>query len=254
MSDWTIYPAIDLHQGRVVRLRQGDPARETTYDDDPLAVARRWQRAGADWVHVVNLDGAFGEGGSENLAALSHIVDTGLGVQFGGGLRHLESLSRVLEVGVCRAILGTAAVEEPSLVEAALAEFGPERIAVTIDAHQGLVRTHGWRQDSALTARELARWCSEAGVRWIVHTDVARDGMGRGLNVEASRQLIQKIGLAGDSRQGIRVIASGGVASLEDVQRAHRAGLSGVVVGRALYDGAVRLEDALGVGRRLYAG
>jgi len=254
MSDWAIYPAIDLRQGRVVRLRQGDPARETIYGDDPLAVAGRWQAAGADWVHVVNLDGAFGEEGGENLAALGRIVGTGLRVQFGGGLRGLDSVRRVLEMGVCRAILGTAAVEEPSLVGAALAAFGAERIAVAIDARQGLVRTHGWRQDSALTAGELARWCGEAGVRWIIHTDVGRDGMGRGLNVEASRQLVRDTGLAGDSEQGLRVIASGGVASLEDVQRAHHAGLSGVVIGRALYDGAVSLEDALGVGRRQYAG
>jgi phosphoribosylformimino-5-aminoimidazole carboxamide ribotide isomerase len=248
MSDWTVYPAVDLRRGRVVRLRQGDPARETTYDEDPLAVARRWQRAGADWVHVVNLDGAFGEGGSENLVALTRILGTGLRVQFGGGLRNLETLSRVLEMGVSRAILGTAAVEEPSLVEAALAEFGPERIAVAIDAGQGLVRTHGWQQDSALTAQELARWCREAGVRWTIHTDVARDGMGRGLNVEASRQLAGVSGTLGDSGQGLRVIASGGVASLEDVQRAHRAGLSGVIIGRALYDGGFCLEDALRVG------
>jgi phosphoribosylformimino-5-aminoimidazole carboxamide ribotide isomerase len=254
MSDWAIYPAIDLRQGRVVRLRQGDPAQETIYGDDPLAVAGRWQAAGAGWVHVVNLDGAFGEEGGENLAALGRIVGTGLRVQFGGGLRDLESVRRVLEMGVRRAILGTAAVEEPSLVGAALAAFGPERIAVAIDARQGLVRTHGWRQDSALTAGELARWCGEAGVRWIIHTDVARDGMGRGLNVEASRQLVRNTGLAGDSSQGLRVIASGGVASLEDVQRAHSAGLSGVVIGRALYDGALCLEDALGVGRRRYAG
>jgi phosphoribosylformimino-5-aminoimidazole carboxamide ribotide isomerase len=254
MSEWEVYPAIDLRQGRVVRLKQGDPARETTYDDDPLAVARHWQREGADWVHVVNLDGAFDEEGSQNLYALGRILGTGLRVQFGGGLRNLGSLSRVLEMGVCRAILGTVAVEEPSLVEAALAEFGRERIAVAIDARQGVVRTHGWRQDSALTARELAGWCGEAGVRWIIHTDVARDGMGRGLNVEASRQLAQETWLSRTLRQSLHVIASGGVANLEDVQRAHRAGLSGVIIGRALYDGGVCLEDALQVGRRRYAG
>jgi phosphoribosylformimino-5-aminoimidazole carboxamide ribotide isomerase len=254
MSDWAIYPAVDLRQGRVVRLRQGDPAQETIYGDDPLDVAGRWQLAGASWVHVVNLDGAFGEEGGENLVALGRIVDTGLRVQFGGGLRDLDALRRVLEMGVSRAILGTAAVEEPSLVGAALAAFGPERIAVAIDARQGLVRTHGWRQGSALTAGELANRCSEVGVRWIVHTDVGRDGMGRGLNLEASRQLVRDTGHAGDSSQGLRVIASGGVASLEDVRQAHRAGLSGVIIGRALYDGAVRLEDALGVGRRRHAG
>jgi phosphoribosylformimino-5-aminoimidazole carboxamide ribotide isomerase len=254
MSDWAIYPAIDLRQGRVVRLRQGDPAQETIFGDDPLAVAGRWQAAGADWVHVVNLDGAFGEEGGENLAALGRIVDTGLRVQFGGGLRDLGSLRRVLEMGVCRAILGTAAVEDPSLIGEALAAFGPERIAVAIDARRGLVRTHGWQQDSALTAGELAGRCREAGVRWIVHTDVGRDGMGRGLNVDASRQLVRDTGPAGDSGQGLRVIASGGVASLQDVERAHRAGLRGVVIGRALYDGAVRLEDALGVDGRRHAG
>jgi phosphoribosylformimino-5-aminoimidazole carboxamide ribotide isomerase len=251
MSDWEIYPAIDLRQGRVVRLKQGDPARETAYDDDPLAVARRWLEAGARWLHVVNLDGAFGEGGHENLAALEQILGAGLRVQFGGGLRDLESLRRVLEMGVRRAILGTAAVEGAALVQAALVAFGPERIAVAIDARQGRVRTHGWQQDSALTAEELAGRCAGLGVRWIIHTDVARDGMGRGLNVEASRQLAQATGLRATP---LHVIASGGVASLDDVQRACKAGLSGVIVGRALYEGAVRLEDALGVGRRSDAG
>jgi phosphoribosylformimino-5-aminoimidazole carboxamide ribotide isomerase len=254
MSDWAIYPAIDLRQGRVVRLRQGDPAQETAYDNDPLAVAGRWQGAGARWLHVINLDGAFGEGSSENLDALTRILGTGLQVQFGGGLRDLEALRRVLNLGVRRAILGTSAVEQPVLVEASLAAFGPERIAVAIDARKGRVRTHGWRQDSDLTAVELARRCAEVGVQWIIHTDVARDGMGRGLNLEASRQLAQEVGPVKRSGRGLKVIASGGVASLDDVQQARRAGLSGVIIGRALYEGSVRLEDALGVGRRGDAG
>lgn len=253
MKDWAIYPAIDLRQGRVVRLRQGDPAQETAYDDDPFAVAVRWQEAGASWLHVINLDGALGEGSDANLAALMRILGTGLQVQFGGGLRHLESLRRVLEMGVRRAIIGTAAAEEPALVEAALAAFGPERVAVAIDARQGRVRTYGWQQDSALTTNELGARCAKAGVRWIIHTDVARDGTGHGLNVEASRQLAEQARPPGDPGQSLRVIASGGVATLDDVQRAHRARLSGVVIGRALYQGAMRLEDALGVGRRAHA-
>jgi phosphoribosylformimino-5-aminoimidazole carboxamide ribotide isomerase len=254
MNEWEIYPAIDLHQGRVVRLRQGDPAQETAYDGDPSAVARRWQEAGARWLHVVNLDGAFGTGGDENLAALERVLDMGLLVQFGGGLRDLESLRRALELGVDRTVVGTAAVEDPALLEAALAVFGPERIAVAIDARRGQVRTHGWQQDSVLSAVDLARRCAGLGVQWFIHTDVARDGTGRGLNVEASSQLAQEVGPWGDSQPRIRVIASGGVASLGDVKQAHRARLNGVIIGRALYEGSVRLENALRVGRMGNAG
>ena len=254
MNEWEIYPAIDLHRGRVVRLRQGDPTQETAYDDDPLAVARRWQEAGARWLHVVNLDGALGEGGEENLVALKRVLDMKLPVQFGGGLRDLESLRRALELGVRRTVVGTAAVEDPALLEAALAAFGPERIAVAIDARRGQVRTHGWQQDSVLTAVELARRCVGLGVQWFVHTDVARDGTGRGLNVEASSQLTREAGPLSGSEHRLHVIASGGVASLGDVQQAHRAGLSGVIIGRALYEGSVRLEDALRVGRKGDAG
>jgi phosphoribosylformimino-5-aminoimidazole carboxamide ribotide isomerase len=254
VNEWEVYPAIDLRQGRVVRLRQGDPAQETAYNDDPFAVARRWQEAGARWLHVVNLDGALGERGHENLVALERVLGTKLSVQFGGGLRDLQSLRRALELGVSRTVVGTAAVEDPALLEAALTTLGPERIAVAIDARGGRVRTHGWQQDSVLTAVELARRCAGLGVRWIIHTDVARDGMGRGLNVEASRQLAREAGPLKSSEHCLHIIASGGVAGLGDVQQAHRAGLSGVIIGHALYEGSVRLEDALRVGRMGDAG
>lgn len=247
MSEWEIYPAIDLRRGRVVRLAQGDPARETAYGDDPLAVARRLQAAGARWLHAVNLDGALDEAGSDNLAALQRLLAAGLCVQFGGGLRDLDALRRALDLGVSRCILGTAAVEDPALVESALAAFGPQRIAVAVDARRGLVRTHGWRQGSALTAAELAGRCAALGVEWFIHTDVARDGMGRGLNVQASRRLARRLSGPGPRRH---LIASGGVAGLGDLEQACRAGLSGAVVGRTLYDGSLRLEDALAVGRR----
>ena len=234
---WNIYPAIDLRRGRVVRLKQGDPRQETKYADDPLDVARRWQDAGAEWLHVVNLDGAFGERGAENQDALYQILSTGLRVQFGGGLRDLEGIRRALDLGASRVVVGTAAVRDPALVEAALAAFGPERVAVGIDARKGQVQTHGWKEAAPVTAVELAQRWADAGVRWAIFTDVARDGMGSGLNLEATTQLALKTGL--------HVIASGGVASLEDVRQTYKTGLSGVIIGRALYEGQVALEDAL---------
>ncbi len=241
-KNWTVYPAIDLRRGRVVRLKQGDPGRETHYSDDPLSVARRWQHAGAIWLHVVNLDGALGERGQENQAALERILSAGLRVQFGGGLRSLDGIRRALDLGVDRAIIGTAAVRDPALVQQALGAFGPERVVVGIDARQGQVRTHGWQQASALTALELAQGWSEQGARWVIFTDVARDGMGSGINLEATAQLAQTTGL--------NVIASGGVSSLQDVRQTYQAGLSGLIIGRALYEGQVALKDALRVGEK----
>ena len=242
MSTWAIYPAIDLRRGRVVRLKQGDPDQETRYADDPLSVAQRWGAAGAAWLHVINLDGAFGEQSQENQAALERILTTGLRVQFGGGLRDLQGIRRALDVGVSRVAVGTAAVKNPTLVEAALKTFGPERVAVAIDAREGKVHTHGWQEASTLTAVELAQRWAARGVRWVIFTDVGRDGMGNGLNVEATAHLLTSSG------HRLNVIASGGVASLEDVRRAHQAGLSGVIIGRALYEGQVLLEDALSGG------
>ncbi len=248
MRIWDVYPAIDLRRGRVVRLKQGDPDQETKYADDPLSVARRWQEAGAGWLHVVNLDGALDEGGDENLATLERILTTGLRVQFGGGMRDLAGIRHVLDLGASRAIIGTAAVENPALVEAALEAFGPERIVVGIDARDGQVRTHGWKETASATTVELGRQWAEKGVRWIIFTDVARDGMGSGLNLDATVQLAQATGpstrptVAG---QRLHVIASGGVASLEDVRQTYKVGLSGVIIGRALYEGEVALEDAL---------
>ncbi len=237
MSDFTIYPAIDLREGRVVRLAQGDPDRETAYDTQPLAVARRWQAAGAAWLHVVNLDGAFGEGGRKNVTALARILTTGMQAQFGGGVRDLETVRRVLDMGVARVVLGTVAVENPAVVERALADFGPERLAVGIDARDGYVRTRGWREAAPLTALELAQQWATLGGRWLIFTDIARDGMSSGVNVEATAALAQATGLS--------VIASGGVGNLEDAQRVKTAGLCGVIIGRALYEGHINLEAVL---------
>jgi phosphoribosylformimino-5-aminoimidazole carboxamide ribotide isomerase len=279
---WAVYPAIDLRRGRVVRLRQGDPDRETRYADDPLSVARRWQEAGATWLHVVNLDGAFDEGGRENQAALERILTTGLKVQFGGGVRDFATLSWALNLGVRRVVIGTAAVKNPALVGQALRAFGPGRVALGVDARDGQVRTHGWTEATPMTAVELASYWATRGVRWVIFTDVSRDGMGNGLNLKTTMQLAQvaapstssgqapsatdvasasgqapsatdvpsasgQVPSAG-TRRRLHVIASGGVASLADVRQAYQVGLSGVIIGRALYEGQVVLEEALRVG------
>ncbi len=237
MNDFTIYPAIDLRGGRVVRLWQGDPEQETHYADGALEVARRWKDAGAMWLHVVNLDGAFGDEGRENFAALARILTTGLDVQFGGGLRTLEAIRRALDLGIRRAVLGTVLIENPALAQEALRSFGPERIAAGIDARDGLVRIRGWRQSAPLTAAEAARGWAAMGGRWLIFTDVTRDGTGCGVNVEATATLARE--------SGLRVVASGGVNDVGDVRRVQEAGLDGVIVGRALYEGRVTLETLI---------
>jgi phosphoribosylformimino-5-aminoimidazole carboxamide ribotide isomerase len=237
---WAVYPAIDLRRGRVVRLVQGDPNQETKYADDPLSVACHWQEAGAKWLHVVNLDGAFDEHSQENQAALERVLTTGLRIQFGGGVRDLTTARRALDLGVSRVVIGTAAVENPALIEGALRACGAEQIAVAVDARKNRVRTHGWSVVTSVSAMALARRSAAQGVRWLIFTDVSRDGTGSGLNLEATVRLARVTGL--------HVIASGGVTSLEDVRRAYQARLSGVIIGRALYEGRVDLREALHVG------
>ncbi|HVN53257.1 MAG TPA: HisA/HisF-related TIM barrel protein [Anaerolineaceae bacterium] len=232
---FTIFPAIDLRRGQVVRLQMGDPVRQTTYSSDPAAAARRWIASGARWLHLVNLDGAFGEGDRANLLALEGVVHEaaagGARVQFGGGLRSREGLRRAIDLGIARVVLGTAAIEQPDLLAWALDTWGPERVAVSIDAQDGWVRVHGWAESSGLRDLDLALTLAGQGLEWLVFTDIARDGLGRGLN------LVRTADLAQASR--LNVIASGGVHSLADVDGARAAGLSGVIVGRALYDGSI---------------
>jgi len=238
-----IYPAIDLRGGKVVRLKEGDPARMTSYSDDAGEMARRWLGAGAKWLHVVNLDGAFGEGDSANQAALLAILkaakEAGASVQFGGGMRSLDAVAQALSLGVTRAILGTIAIEEPDVVRGALARFGAEHIAVGIDARDGLVRTRGWKDNSGILALDLATQMRGFGLRTVIFTDVSRDGLGSGLNIPSTRELAE--------RSGLDVIASGGVHTIDDVLAARDAGLAGCIIGRALYDGTIELERALQV-------
>lgn len=234
---FTLYPAIDLRHGQVVRLKYGDPDQQTTFSDDPVATAQRWLDAGAEWLHVVNLDGAFDQAGVANWQILPHLTQLGTKVQFGGGVRSLGDIERALRAGVSRVVLGTVTVEEPELVAAALRHFSPSTIAVGIDARDGLVKTRGWQTETPLTALELAQRMAGLGVETIIHTDIGRDGVLVGVNAAATVQLAQATGL--------QFIASGGVASLADVQATMQAGLHGLIIGRALYEGKVDLREAL---------
>jgi phosphoribosylformimino-5-aminoimidazole carboxamide ribotide isomerase len=236
---FTIYPAIDLRGGKVVRLKEGDPARMTSYSDDPAKTGQRWLSAGASWLHVVNLDGAFGESDNANRAALESILKCGARVQFGGGMRSLDAMDAALSLGVTRVILGTIAIEQPDVVADAVKRFGTERIAVGIDARDGLVRTRGWKDDSGVSALDLALQIRDTGIGTVIFTDVSRDGLGSGLNIPATRELSE--------RSGLDVIASGGVHTIDDVLAAKDAGLAGCIIGRALYDGTIDLKVALGV-------
>jgi phosphoribosylformimino-5-aminoimidazole carboxamide ribotide isomerase len=237
MDKFTVYPAIDLRQGRVVRLAQGDPDRETSYANEPRRVAERWCDAGAAWLHVVNLDGAFGEAGKANQEALRSVLNAPARVQFGGGLRDLDAIQTAFDLGVDRIVIGTAAVEQPALVRETLVRYGPDRVAVGVDAEDGIVKIRGWQDATDVMAEDLARTWEDMGGRWLIFTDVSRDGMGSGVNVAATAALAEAAGLA--------VIASGGVASAEDVVRVRSAGLSGVIIGRALYEGRIDLEALL---------
>ncbi|MBX7213273.1 MAG: hypothetical protein K1X39_04595 [Thermoflexales bacterium] len=243
---FTIFPAIDLRGGQVVRLRQGDPAQSTAYAKDPLAVASRWLAAGAAWLHVVNLDGAFGDatGAAINRNALAGLAALAArnhaSLQLGGGLRSLDDLQAAIDAGAQRVIIGTAAVENPALVEAALARFGAERIVVGLDARAGMIVTRGWQSATPISAADLGCQMAAMGVRHALFTEVGRDGMLSGPAAEMTAAIAQLTDLA--------VLASGGVRNLDDVRELRLyapRGVAGVVVGRALYEGTLDLGAAL---------
>lgn len=234
-----LFPAIDLRAGRVVRLSQGESSRETTYHLDPVAQAERFVAAGARWLHVVDLDRAFGTG--ENLELVGQIAKRVGGearVQVGGGVRSLDALRAVLDLGVARVVLGTAAIVEPALVPQALALAGPDRLAIGLDARGQHVAIRGWVETTDLIVDDVCRQVLAAGARTVVYTDVARDGMLVGPDLEGAKRLMNL---------GADVIASGGVSALDEIRAARVAGLYGAIVGRALYEGRFTLEEALGV-------
>ena len=238
MSSFTIFPAIDLRAGQIVRLAQGDPERQTIYGDNPRAQAEIFKAAGAEWVHVINLSGAFNEDAAANLKALESILAVGLKVEFGGGIRDRETLRVPLEMGVERVFLGTAAIRSPELVDWAIATYGAERIAGDIGARDGIVMVQGWQESTPLTVQAVGQRFYGQGVRWCVLTDVKRDGVGTGVDVSSAVAL--------QAETGLQMVASGGVSMLEDVRRVKDAGLAGVIIGRALYEGKLKLEEAIG--------
>jgi len=240
MSALTIYPAIDLKDGACVRLKRGDMDQATVYSADPAAQARAWQDAGFTWLHVVDLNGAFA-GRAVNAAAVAAILAAArVPVQLGGGIRDMAGIDAWLAAGVRRVILGSAAVKTPQLVRDACRTF-PGRVAVGIDAREGLVATEGWAETSTLSALDLARRFEDAGVAAIIYTDIARDGMLSGLNLVQTAALARHV--------TIPVIASGGVGGLDDLAALQNAAsgtrIEGVIIGRALYDGRIDPAAAL---------
>lgn len=236
-----LYPAIDLKGGRVVRLSQGRADAETVYAHDALEPAREFVTAGAEWVHVVDLDGAF-TGQQANGSAVEAILSSGLKVELGGGIRSLEVVRRWLKLGVQRVVIGTKAVTDPNFLYDCLRQFPRESIAVGIDAMGGKVAVKGWIEQVDLCAVEFSRRVQEMGVKTIIYTDISRDGMLSGPNFEAQTELLEAL--------EIEVIASGGVARLEDIRtfkdlkRTH-PNLNGVITGKALYDGTLDLSEAI---------
>jgi phosphoribosylformimino-5-aminoimidazole carboxamide ribotide isomerase len=234
-----LFPAIDIKDGVCVRLEQGDMARATVFNRDPAAQAQTFVVEGFEYLHVVDLDAAFA-GRPVNVRAVERIIESiPLPVQLGGGLRDMGAISSWLEKGVDRAIIGTAAVRDPSLVREAARAF-PGRIAVGLDARDGKVAVQGWAETSELTALEIAQRFEDAGVAAIIYTDISRDGLLKGLNLDATIALADAV--------AIPVIASGGLASLDDIRlmlEPRAARLAGAIAGRALYDGRLNASEAL---------
>lgn len=231
-----VIPAIDLRGGRCVRLLQGDYAKETAYSDDPVSVAKRWASLGAPRIHVVDLDGAK-DGApvqSEVMAAICHAVD--VSVEVSGGMRRIEHVRSAVAYGAGRVQLGSAAVKDPALVRRAVSEFG-DAIVVSIDAREGMVQTDGWLEASTVRALDLAHAMVEAGVARVMFTDIGRDGMLTEPNYAAYEELVAALPCA--------VVASGGVSRIEHLVRLARIGCEGAIVGKALYEGAFTLPEAL---------
>jgi phosphoribosylformimino-5-aminoimidazole carboxamide ribotide isomerase len=234
-----IYPAIDILGGKAVRLKQGRKQDATVYGD-PVEMAAKWAGKGADWLHVVDLDGAF-EGEPKNLGVLRQMAAAvpHAKIQVGGGVRNMSTIDSLLATGIQRVVLGTAAVQDQQFVKDALARQ-PQHVAIGIDARDGKVQVSGWTEDSQIAAIDLARKLQDLGVRLIIYTDISRDGVLAGPNVEATRELIE--------RTNLNVIASGGVSSLLDLHRLAQIDhprLDGVIIGKALYEGRIQIEEAL---------
>jgi phosphoribosylformimino-5-aminoimidazole carboxamide ribotide isomerase len=231
-----IYPAIDIKDGRCVRLMQGRFEDETVYGDDPVVMAEKWVSLGARWLHVVDLDGAR-TGISRNMQIISEIVTKSrIPVQMGGGIRTMEDIERVLKLGVKRVVLGTAAVENPALVKEVVEKY-PENIAIGIDAANGKVAIKGWERISDLYAVDFAKKVKQLGARTIIYTDIAKDGMLKGPNINATSEMIRCTGMD--------IIAAGGVSTVQDLKNLKQIGAAGAITGKAIYTGAINLKEAI---------
>lgn len=235
-----ILPAIDLRDGKCVRLVEGRLDRETVYSDDPAEMARKWEAVGAKYLHLVDLDGAFA-GKPRNLKVIESILRAvNIPAELGGGIRDIETISAYLAMGMDRVILGTAAIANPSLVEEACRKFGSEKIVLGVDAKDGMVAIHGWDSTVTRTAVELALEMKELGVKRIIYTDIKRDGTLMGPNIESTKEIAVQTGLA--------VTASGGISGIDDiraVKELRQYGVDSVITGKALYDGRLDLAEAL---------
>ena len=235
-----LYPAIDLMSGQAVRLRQGRAEEKTVYSDDPVAVAGEWEARGGDWLHVVDLDAAF-TGEQTNLEMARRMAGAvRIPVQMGGGIRDEDAIERALAAGISRVVIGTRAAAGDDFVERAVSRFGGDRIAVGIDARDGMVAVKGWTETTGVSALDLGRRAAAAGVAAIIYTDIATDGMLKGPNLEATSEMVQSVSAG--------IIASGGVSSAADLARLARIeGLAGAIIGRALFDGLIvgHLRDAM---------
>ncbi len=232
-----LYPAIDIKNGQCVRLKQGLFDNVTVYSDTPADMAKLWESKGATFLHLVDLDGAL-SGRPVNLDAVRRILETvSIPVELGGGIRSKEVVKELLDLGVTRVIIGTRAVERPEFMKELTETFGSDRIVLGVDAKDGLVAVEGWEKVSSMKALELCQMMKEMGVRHVVYTDISRDGMLSGPNVEATKELTRQTGL--------NVIASGGVSSMEDLEALYEAGIAGAITGKALYEGRIPLEEAV---------
>lgn len=238
-----IFPAIDIRGGKCVRLLKGDFNQETVFSDSPADMARKWQAQGAEYLHLVDLDGALA-GSSQNLNAIEEILQAvDIPTELGGGIRSMEQIDQLLAMGITRVILGSVAVKNPDLVREACTKYG-ERIVVGIDAKDGIVAVEGWGKSGNIGVIELAQKMKEAGVKTIIYTDISRDGTLSGVNVEATVKLAQE--------SGVKIVASGGVKSLEDIKalkKQEAVGIEGVIAGKSIYMGTLDLAAAIKIAK-----
>lgn len=240
MSKFQIYPAIDLRDGKCVRLFQGDYAQETIYGDSPVDMARKFVEAGAEWIHMVDLDGAK-DGVRINDQVVIETAKLGVKVQVGGGIRTREDIQHYLSNGVARVIIGSLAIRNPELAVSFIEEFGADQIVIGIDAKDGMAATEGWIETSGQAATEVANYFAQKGAKHFIYTDIATDGTLAGPNIKANEALV--------SAESAQVIVSGGIGSLEDIRNVKGASaqsnIAGVIIGKALYEKHFTLEEAL---------